>query len=200
MPMPPSCAMAMARRASVTVSIAADTSGMFSWMLRDRRVARLVSRGRTWEYAGTNNTSSKVSALPRRRMGKAPDAKANYTEANKGLPGARSGCDKGPGRRAPRGYTGSLRSSGLDRRHVRNALAPVHRLDCHRPLGRCADHDAVEVARQGRPGAYQRSAAAARYCREGHPAAAHGDPAPGGCPGGGLGAERSGIRGQARSG
>jgi hypothetical protein len=29
MPMPPSCAMAMARRASVTVSMAADTSGRF---------------------------------------------------------------------------------------------------------------------------------------------------------------------------
>jgi hypothetical protein len=28
--------------------------------------------GRTWENAGTNNTSSKVSALPRRRMGEAP--------------------------------------------------------------------------------------------------------------------------------
>ena len=33
MPMPPSCAMAIARRASVTVSMAADTSGMLSWML-----------------------------------------------------------------------------------------------------------------------------------------------------------------------
>ncbi len=33
MPMPPSCARAMARRASVTVSMAADTSGMFSVML-----------------------------------------------------------------------------------------------------------------------------------------------------------------------
>jgi hypothetical protein len=37
------------QRASVTVSIAADTSGRFSVMLRDRRVARLVSRGSTWE-------------------------------------------------------------------------------------------------------------------------------------------------------
>ena len=49
MPMPPSWAMAIARRASVTVSIAADTSGRFSVMLRDRRVARLVSRGNTFE-------------------------------------------------------------------------------------------------------------------------------------------------------
>ena len=50
--------------------MAAETSGMFSVMLRERRVARLVSRGNTWEKAGTNNTSSKVSALPRRRMSK----------------------------------------------------------------------------------------------------------------------------------
>src|SRR5215213_4585274 len=81
MPMPPSCAIEIARRASVTVSIAAETSGRFRRMLRERWVARLVSRGNTWENAGTNNTSSKVSALPRRRMGKAPDAKANYTDA-----------------------------------------------------------------------------------------------------------------------
>jgi membrane protein involved in colicin uptake len=39
-------------------------------MLRENWVAREVSLGRTWENAGTNNTSSKVSALPRRRMGK----------------------------------------------------------------------------------------------------------------------------------
>ncbi|MOA56957.1 hypothetical protein D3C78_1810460 [compost metagenome] len=62
-PMPPSCDMAMARRDSVTVSMAADTSEMFRLMLRVRRVAREVSRGRTSEYAGTNNTSSKVSAF-----------------------------------------------------------------------------------------------------------------------------------------
>ena len=72
--------MAMARRDSVTVSIAADTNGRFSVMLRDRRVARLVSRGNTFEYAGTNNTSSKVSALPRRRMDETPDAKNDYTD------------------------------------------------------------------------------------------------------------------------
>ena len=38
MPRPPSCAIAIARRASVTVSIAADSSGMLSVMLRVRRV------------------------------------------------------------------------------------------------------------------------------------------------------------------
>src|SRR4051812_17552674 len=68
MPMPPSCAIAIASRASVTVSMAADTRGRFRAMLRDRRVASEVSLGRTWENAGTNNTSSKVSAFPSRRM------------------------------------------------------------------------------------------------------------------------------------
>src|SRR5882672_10373081 len=63
MPMPPSCAMAIARRDSVTVSIAAETSGMFSWMLRVSRVLRLTFRGRTLEWAGTRRTSSKVRAF-----------------------------------------------------------------------------------------------------------------------------------------
>src|SRR3569833_2012717 len=62
MPMPPSCARAMARRASVTVSIAADTSGMLSDISRVSRVLSSTSRGSTVEWAGTNGTSSKVSA------------------------------------------------------------------------------------------------------------------------------------------
>src|SRR5690606_28532574 len=37
-------------------------------MFRVNRVASEVSRGNTWEYAGTNNTSSNVRALPSRRM------------------------------------------------------------------------------------------------------------------------------------
>jgi len=41
--------MAIASRASVTVSIAADTSGRFSAMFLDSRVERLVSRGKTRE-------------------------------------------------------------------------------------------------------------------------------------------------------
>ncbi|MDZ7592341.1 MAG: hypothetical protein U5L05_17025 [Rubrivivax sp.] len=86
MPMPPSWAMAIASRASVTVSIAAETSGRFSVMRRDSRVARLVSRGNTCEKAGTSNTSSKVSALPSRRMLKAPDAKTDYQEGARGAP------------------------------------------------------------------------------------------------------------------
>ena len=47
-------------------------------------------------YAGTNNTSSKVSALPRRRMRKAPDAKANYTDGGAVAGPARTATDVTP--------------------------------------------------------------------------------------------------------
>ena len=49
MPMPPSWAMVIARRASVTVSMAADSSGTFSRMRRVTRVERSTSRGRISE-------------------------------------------------------------------------------------------------------------------------------------------------------
>ena len=45
MPMPPSCAMVMARRASVTVSMAAESSGTFRRMRRVSWVQRSTSRG-----------------------------------------------------------------------------------------------------------------------------------------------------------
>ncbi len=61
-PMPPACAMAIAMPASVTVSIAADISGMFSSMVRVRRVRVSVCPGSTDEAAGFRRTSSKVSA------------------------------------------------------------------------------------------------------------------------------------------
>ena len=48
-PMPPSCAMAIAISASVTVSIAAEISGMFSVMPRVSRGAVLVAEGSTCE-------------------------------------------------------------------------------------------------------------------------------------------------------
>jgi hypothetical protein len=63
MPMPPSCARAMASLASVTVSMAADNRGIFRWIERVRREVRLTSRGRTVEWAGTRRTSSNVSAF-----------------------------------------------------------------------------------------------------------------------------------------
>ena len=49
MPMPPSWARAMARRDSVTVSIAADTSGTLRGMSRVSRVLRSTSEGSTRE-------------------------------------------------------------------------------------------------------------------------------------------------------
>jgi hypothetical protein len=52
MPMPPSWAMAMARRASVTVSIAADTSGIFRSMSRVRRRAQTDVRRHHLGIAG----------------------------------------------------------------------------------------------------------------------------------------------------
>src|SRR5262245_11282454 len=64
-PMPPCCAMAMARRDSVTVSIAALTSGTDNRMLRVSRVVMSTCVGTTVECRGTSSTSSKVSAVAR---------------------------------------------------------------------------------------------------------------------------------------
>ena len=68
MPMPPSCAIVIARRASVTVSMAAESTGSPRRILRVSWVDRSTSRGRTSERAGTSRTSSKVSASSRIRM------------------------------------------------------------------------------------------------------------------------------------
>src|SRR6202162_2183045 len=69
MPIPPSWAMVMARRASVTVSIAADTTGRLTAISRVSLLASDTSRGKTSEYAGTSRTSSNVSASSRIRIG-----------------------------------------------------------------------------------------------------------------------------------
>ena len=65
MPMPPCCAMAMASRDSVTVSIAALAMGTFSRMLRVKFDETSTSLGSTFECCGTSSTSSKVSAVAR---------------------------------------------------------------------------------------------------------------------------------------
>ncbi len=65
-PMPPACAMAMARPASVTVSMAAEMSGMPSSTVLVSLVRVSTWEGRTSDAAGTSSTSSKVSAS---RMG-----------------------------------------------------------------------------------------------------------------------------------
>jgi hypothetical protein len=54
--------MAMARRASVTVSMAALMMGMLSLILRVSQVDVSTSRGNTRDSAGTRSTSLKVSA------------------------------------------------------------------------------------------------------------------------------------------
>src|SRR5262245_321724 len=62
-PSPPCCAMAMARRDSVTVSIAALTSGTDRRIRRVRRVVTSTWVGTTSECCGTSSTSSKVRAV-----------------------------------------------------------------------------------------------------------------------------------------
>ena len=60
-PMPPSRASAIAARASVTVSIAAETIGIWRSIVRVRRVRVETSPGSTPDSDGTRSTSSKVS-------------------------------------------------------------------------------------------------------------------------------------------
>ena len=58
MPIPPCWASATARRASVTVSIAALETGIMSSTPRQKRVLVEASRGSTAECWGTSRTSS----------------------------------------------------------------------------------------------------------------------------------------------
>ena len=129
MPMPPSWAMAMAKRASVTVSIAAETIGSLSRRSRVRRVSSETSLGRTVEWAGTSETSSYVRASAWMRSMGGPDG----NEARHFTLKCRGSADR------PASETGSVlaihrqaRSGGLQpgrdgrRRAVRHreALAP----------------------------------------------------------------------------
>ena len=77
MPMPPARARAMARRASVTVSIAADTIGMASSMRGVSRVQVRTSFGMTDDSAGTSSTSSKVRPCLANFGGYAPGPSAS---------------------------------------------------------------------------------------------------------------------------
>ena len=58
MPRPPSRAIAMAIRDSVTVSIAAETKGMRTWMRRVSIVVVSASLGMTSVSSGSSSTSS----------------------------------------------------------------------------------------------------------------------------------------------
>ena len=59
-PIPPNCAITIAMSASVTVSIADDSTGMLSAMPRVNWVAVSAMLGRTSDAPGTSRTSSKV--------------------------------------------------------------------------------------------------------------------------------------------
>ena len=65
MPIPPSWAKAMARGASVTVSIGADSSGIPMRIPLVRRVSVHAASGVMFEAAGTRRRSSKVTPSPR---------------------------------------------------------------------------------------------------------------------------------------
>jgi hypothetical protein len=60
--MPPSCAMQIAIRLSVTVSIAELRSGIFRLIVRVTWVRVSAVLGSTLDAAGTSRTSSKVKA------------------------------------------------------------------------------------------------------------------------------------------
>src|ERR1700712_3977130 len=60
--MPPSRAIAIAIRASVTVSMGEDTTGTFKVMLFVSFVVRITSFGSTSDLPGCNKTSSNVNA------------------------------------------------------------------------------------------------------------------------------------------
>ena len=62
-PSPPACAIAMARRDSVTVSIAEEMMGMLRVMSAVSRVRRSTMLGVNREWPGFSSTSSKVSAI-----------------------------------------------------------------------------------------------------------------------------------------
>jgi hypothetical protein len=59
----------MAKLASVTVSIAAESMGTFNVMSLVSFVLISTSRGSTWLYAGINKTSSNVSPSPKNFVG-----------------------------------------------------------------------------------------------------------------------------------
>ncbi len=63
--MPPSLARAIAKVASVTVSMADDSIGIFNVISLVSLLRISTSRGNTCEKAGNNNTSSNVSPSPK---------------------------------------------------------------------------------------------------------------------------------------
>src|SRR5947209_6466568 len=119
--MPPFWAMAMASRLSVTVSIAADTSGMFSLISRVNRVATSTWVGMTSEGPGSSKTSSKVR----------PSRISMETPRFARLVSLQSG--RVSTRLEPQGHQIELRA-------LRPAGLGLHRLHLGEPLLQAADH------------------------------------------------------------
>ncbi|MDO9359725.1 MAG: DUF4124 domain-containing protein [Polaromonas sp.] len=111
--------------------MAAETSGRFRRIFLENWVESEVSLGRTWENAGTNNTSSKVSALPSRRIGMAPKTRLYPRPSVQTLPPGMAGAalQKGDigrlrlGRATPCGATLESMDLHLKPKHVLLALA-----------------------------------------------------------------------------
>jgi hypothetical protein len=88
-PMPPARAIATAISASVTVSIAAETNGMFSSMRRVNQDLIETSFGCVRECRGESRTSSKVSATSARTRA------APFTGSERDGPRSAGGCAAG---------------------------------------------------------------------------------------------------------
>ena len=127
MPMPPSRASAIASRASVTVSIAAETTGMLSSIVRVSRVRVETSFGSTRDSAGTSSTSSNVRpSLANFRSRATSRCSSSWRSSTlKGCPGYQPAVD------GPRARLNTL----LTERGYRDGDALAARR-CARPRGR----------------------------------------------------------------
>ena len=81
MPMPPSWASAMASRASVTVSMAAESSGRFSWIDRVSCVVEADFAGKDGRMGGNEEDVVKCERFLDDAHAFSLDTKGNYTGA-----------------------------------------------------------------------------------------------------------------------
>ena len=115
-PMPPAWAMAMASLCSVTVSIAAETSGMPSRIDRVSRVPVSASAGSISERPGCSRTSSKVRASVMEAECGSSGADMRFGPARCTIAGAVGGCRLSD----PFNHVPAARQSGAE-----TYLAPV---------------------------------------------------------------------------
>ncbi len=152
MPMPPCCAIAMARPDSVTVSMAALASGTFRRMLRVKRDEMSTWLGSTSERRGTSRMSSKVSAVWRPRSTCSAGERAarvsvvmviGRVETRKADGRRPRGCEQTGCRAAGAGVTGPPRGTSCTSCRCRRGSRR-----CVRPSGR---RDAPSAARRLHP-------------------------------------------------